>query len=344
MSPPTGGCGIRRCVHHGGMEQPRTDRAAPRTGEPPAPSAVTARAGRWTEGVTQVRTWTSEIVARTWSWLPVRCLRRFNAINGRDRAFVLAGQAFTTVIPLLIIIGALAREDGASLVADRFNNRFHLTGASAEALRTLFERPPGATGAITIIGVVVLLFSVVSLTRSLQRTFEEAWGLPRLGVRGTLQGLTGMGLLLSSILLLSLLAGLMRPLPAGTVLAWVIRTVAAGGMWLVLQHLLLSRRIPIGRLVPGAVGAALGQTAISAYSGIWMPHLISKNADQYGVIGVTFALVSWLIVIGLGLVLFAAASAELGGAASPEGTPEAAGSGTAVRSGPGAAAEFTRRR
>jgi hypothetical protein len=125
------------------------------------------------------------------------------------------------------VIGAAARRNGTDFVAGRFNNRFHLRGASAEALRTLFERPPGATGAITILGAVLLLFSLVSLTRSLQRTFEDAWCLRPLGMRGMVHGVTGMGLLLASVLVLEGLVSVMRPLPAGTALAVFVRALVA---------------------------------------------------------------------------------------------------------------------
>jgi membrane protein len=255
-----------------------------------------------------------ELVERTGSWLPVRCLRRFQRINGRDRGFVIAGQAFTTVVPLLLVLGAAFGRKGTAGIADRFNARYRLHGTSAEALRTLFERPPGATGTITIASFVILLPSLVALTRSLQRVFEQAWSLPPVGVRGTLHGLTGMGLLLSSVLVLSLLASALRPLPAGTALGVLLRMIGAAAVWLVLIDQLLSRRIALRRLVPGALVAGIGQTAVNVFSGVWMPHLIGQNADRYGVIGVTFAIVSWLIIIGIAVVLLAATGAELAGA------------------------------
>jgi membrane protein len=266
-----------------------------------------------------------KLVERAGTSLPVRCAVRFLAINGRDRAFVIAGQAFTTVIPLLIIIGAAARHNGTAFVADRLNSRFNLTGPSAEALRTLFERPPGATGTITVASAIVLLPSLVSLTRALQRAFEDAWSLPPVGVRGTLHGLTGFGFLLACVLVLSLLASAMRPWPAGAAVATVVRTLAAIGMWLLLQDLLLSRRIAIRRLVPGAIVAGIGQILVSLGSDIWMPRLVAQNAGRYGVIGVTFALLSWLIVVGVAIVLLAATCAELGGADRPGRPPGSPG-------------------
>jgi len=72
------------------------------------------------------------------------------------------------------------------------------------------------------------------------------------------------------------------------------------------------------------VVAGIGQTLVSVYSGIWMPHLVGRNAERYGAIGVTFALLSWLIVIGFAVALLAATSAELGGAPKP-GRPAPAG-------------------
>jgi hypothetical protein len=258
------------------------------------------------------------LVSRAESSLPVRCLRRFVAVNGRDRALVLGGQAFTTVIPLLIVVAAAASRQGPTALADRLADRFHVTGASAQSIRTLFERPPGATGAITIAGSVVLLFSLLSLTRSLQRMYEAAWELPSIGVRGTLNGVTAIGVLLSSLLVLSLLAGLVRQAPAGGVWAFLMRVVGYTAVWLVLQRLLLSRRIPVRRLIPGSIVAGAGSVIMSLYSALWMPRVIETNAARYGIIGITFAMLTWLIVVGFCVVAVAVIGAEMGRAAEGE--------------------------
>lgn len=260
---------------------------------------------------------------------PARILRRFVAINGRDRALVLGGQTFTTVMPLLIIVAAAAGNSGTTLVANRITSRFRLSGTSAEALQTLFRRPPGATGTITIVGIVLLLLSLLSLTRSLQGTYEAAWRLPPAGVRGTLNGLTGVGLLLASLLVLSLLVSALRPLPAGAVLANLCRTLIACGVWLALQMLLLSRRVPIRRLLPGAVLMGVGQTLFSIFSALWMPRMIEHNAGLYGIIGVTFALLSWLIAASFAVVIGAVLGAEMGGADTTRPAPRPVRAGRA---------------
>jgi membrane protein len=307
------------------------DRTAPHSPEPPRDTDAVPAPARRRPALQKrlIRTGTAraaELASRTESMLVVRCVRRFGAINGRDRALVLGGQAFTTLIPLLIVVAAAAARKGPTTLADRTAARFHVTGASAQAIRTLFERPPGATGTITVAGAVVLVFSLLSLTRSLQRTYEAAWQLPAMGLRGTLNGMTAIGLFLASFLVLSLLVGLLRPVPAGSVLAFVLRVVTNTAVWLILQSLLLSRRVPIRRLLPGSVAIGVGIAILSLYSALWMPRLIEENAARYGIIGITFALLTWLILVCFLVVVAAVLSAEMGGAAvaSQLATPDGA--------------------
>ncbi|GIH98383.1 YhjD/YihY/BrkB family envelope integrity protein [Planobispora takensis] len=263
--------------------------------------------------------------------LTLRCLQRFRHIDGRNRSLVIAGQTFTTIIPLLILTASVTGSGGSHAVGDELVTRFHLTGDSAEAMRTLFARPPVAAQTMSVIGLIVLLASLLSLTRSLQRVYEEAWGLPPHGIPGTFNGLAGVSLLVAQLIVLTLLTSALHSAPGGSFIAAFIRILAAIPLWGVLQYLLLSRRIPIRRLVPGAIVAACGQLVVTMASAYWMPRVIENDAGRYGLIGVTFALISWLIIIGLGIVAAAVVGAELApedpaaGVPAGPGAPEASG-------------------
>jgi membrane protein len=249
--------------------------------------------------------------------LPGRCVRRFLRIEGTNRSLVLAGQAFTTLVPLLIIVASASGAASDSSLGDALVARFRLTGESADAMRTLFRRPPTAGGVLSLVGLVVLLSALFSLTGALQRIYEAAWELPRRGLQGRLIGLTGTSVLFAQLIVLTLLASAVRGIVAGPVFSGAVRFVIGIPVWLVLQYLLLSRRIPPRVLLPGAIVASAGQLAVSIYSALWMPRVVATNAERYGLIGVTFALVSWLIVVGLAVVAGAVVSAELGWAAHP---------------------------
>jgi membrane protein len=251
-----------------------------------------------------------------------RCVRRYVAIQGTLLGLVISGHAFTAFIPLLIVIASLIPGQDEGGVGDGVIQRFHLSGDSAEAVRTLFARPPDSGGALALGGILLLIFSSLSLARSLQRAYEAAWQLPP-GVRGTLNGAAALSVLLTQLLLLSLLASVLRGIPAGSAITFVVRAGLAVGLWLLLQHLLLGGRVRWQLLLPGAIAAAVGQQAISLFSAFWMPNLIERNADRYGVIGVTFALLSWLTLLGIMLVAAAVIGAELGGAKRPGQQPQA---------------------
>jgi membrane protein len=250
----------------------------------------------------------------------VRCLLRFQRIRGRDRILVLAGQAFTAVVPLFILLAAYGSDDA---LARHIDDRFRLTGDAATAVDSLFARPPGSTSGLTIIGALVLFFSLLSFTRSLQRTYEAAWELPALGWRGTVDGLAAVLLLLAEVVALAVLGGLLRRVPAGRELTFLVAVPLAVVLWLQLQRLLLTRRVSRRRLLPGALAAGAGQVVAAAYSAAWMPHLMEANASRYGVIGVTFALLTWLIVVCGGVVVAAVVSGEFGRApTAPPGLPD----------------------
>ncbi|HKE50366.1 MAG TPA: hypothetical protein VKE25_02535, partial [Actinomycetes bacterium] len=72
--------------------------------------------------------------------LPGRCVQRYLAIKGTVLGLMISGHAFTAFVPLLIVIASLL--PGESGVGDGLIQRFHLSGESAEAVRTLFARPP----------------------------------------------------------------------------------------------------------------------------------------------------------------------------------------------------------
>ena len=93
-----------------------------------------------------------------------------------ERSLALASKLFVAVIPLSIIISAVV--PGADSFGDKLVNRFGLTGAGAEATRTLFATKGETRGAVSVLGVVILLYSVYSFTQGLQRIYLTIWRLP----------------------------------------------------------------------------------------------------------------------------------------------------------------------
>ena len=92
-----------------------------------------------------------------------------------DRSLALASKLFVAVIPLSIILRAVT--PGRESFGDDLVMRLGLSGVGANATRTLFATGGEVRGAVSVIGVVIVLYSVLSFTRALQRVYLEVWRL-----------------------------------------------------------------------------------------------------------------------------------------------------------------------
>ena len=235
-----------------------------------------------------------------------RVLARFVALEGFDRAMALAGQMFAALLPLLIVISAMSPAGGQDL-GGRITRLFHLKGSAQRSVEAAVAQPAAVQSAASLVGIVVLVFSALSFTRALQRLYERAWGLPSLGLRGNEYGLAWLiGFL--CYLALHPLFGSSAPGLIGVVTSIALAT----GLWLVTPYILLARRLSWRILLPQAAVTALAFDALAVGSAVYMPHSVGVSANQFGAIGIAFALLSWLFLAGLVLVVAASVGAVIG--------------------------------
>jgi membrane protein len=141
----------------------------------------------------------------------VMTARRFIAIDGYDRALALAAKAYVALVPLVLVVAAWAPLEARQRASAALVNGLGLDGGTAATVRQLVARPPDAGEPVTIVGFVLLVVSVLGFARSLQRTFETAWELPRSGLRGYGPGLLGSAVLVADVAALILLADVTGP-------------------------------------------------------------------------------------------------------------------------------------
>ncbi len=142
----------------------------------------------------------------------IAMVQRFSAITGTERALSIGAHAFVAFVPLVLLITSRFRVQGESVLAHHFIHNYHLSGRAADATRALFDtavvdKQGWASFAISILVAVV---SALALTGSMQRTFEAAWGLKKLGSRGTMFGVVGIATILVEALLLSLIGTVVK--------------------------------------------------------------------------------------------------------------------------------------
>ena len=160
---------------------------------------------------------------------------------------------------------------------------------------------------MTALGVVLLLVSGLSFTRGMQRLYEGAFSLP---TRGMQQHEVGRR------------SGCSSSRCSWPCARWCSAGCTAGSRRsasLRSSRLLwLSRRICCSAggctgcgCCPVAVLSVIGMAGVGIWSVLWMPHTIASSADQFGMIGIGFALLTWLVAVAGVLVVAATGGAMI---------------------------------
>ena len=261
-------------------------------------------------GIRRARLDRQDLLDRARASFPGRCVVDFLELRGLDRAMVLASQAFTALIPLLILVSAVLPRGSSSVVSDAVIRRFGLTGDAATAVQAVFAT--SGTGTVGVVSVLLLLFSGVSLTRRMQHMYVQTWRSPPLrGVRGSMNAAMGLTVLLVELSLLYLIRSLVRGIPYDWALQLPVSLLASTVLWTTIPWLLMDRRISWRRLVPGGVLAAILASVYGVATTIYMPPLMTSYSQRYGLFGVTIALVGWLLCVTFLLVAATVVAAEL---------------------------------
>jgi len=232
---------------------------------------------------------------------------RLAELNPVERGLALGSKLFTAVVPLAIILSSLTSSRDA--VATRLIEGFGLSGTGAAALRELLRVPAGQTGsAISVIGVLVLIYSLLSFSRALQRVYQDAWRLPAMRSRGMAWGLLWI---VAFAVWFSLSTPIARALHArGLNVGAVVVSVALGSiLWMVTPFILLGRRVAMRALLPGGVATAILLVVFNVGSRVYLPHSTTTNVERYGLVGVTFTILTWLFAFSLTLIASAAIGA-----------------------------------
>jgi membrane protein len=224
---------------------------------------------------------------------PAAVLRRFFDLELLDRSFVLAAQAFVALLPLVIVVVSAFVTDSAEVIANSLGNRFGLDDVARTALRALFEHPGAA--AISWLAIVISVLSAFSLSRRLARAYAVIFDVTPLPRRKSWHGLVWIAL---QVVLL-IVASLLRELREGSGLGLaVVALTAIFALWFVADVAglrLLVPSAPLRMVAASAVASSLGRAGLAIWAFIYMPRSLSQQAEQYGPIGVTFAIFTYLL-------------------------------------------------
>jgi membrane protein len=268
--------------------------------------------GRWVDDlIARTRSTVDDLLARA-DRRPVlgvtlRCVRDLVSVDVRDRIFGLTGQSFLALVPLMVIFASVLTFGNENL-PQIINTRLRLDTGTAQTVSSLFTTDPTAAVGASALSAVILLLSVNSFTRTMRRSIERPWLLPKSGWRGQMLGLVAVAVFLVMHFSTAMLATAWRGGPVATAVPEVLaQTLVAVAFWWVISYLLAAGRVQWLHLLPGAAAGGVAQSLAGFWSVTFLPSILERDVDRYGSIGVALAIVTWLIVasgitVGVGIV------------------------------------------
>ena len=239
--------------------------------------------------------------------LRVRAIyERYNALNGRATAAAITLYGFLALFALAVLAVAIVGfvESGNDHVAEDIVNWLGVTGTAAKVVTDAVKAASESARVASVIGIVGLVWVGSSFAVAIAHAYNEAWRVP---TRVNNERLKGLGWLAGAALMLmaaSFVTAGLSTLP--TLLAPVVILVSLAVdtvLWLWTSWVLPNRRVPWRALLPAAIFGAIGLELLKLAGGYVVPLLVSRSSALYGTIGVVFALLAWLLVLGR-LVVF----------------------------------------
>lgn len=168
---------------------------------------------------------------RAQAGLAGRILGRLIEVRFLDRSVILSAQAFSALLPLLIVVSTMSPHPGGDTPGAFLARRLGLTTGDVSSLQAAVAPPPSARASIGLLGVALTLLTATSFARALQRSYELAWRLPRAGLRTAWRPLALVIGLAVYVELLFLFGRLARGIPAGTLLEDLVTFAGGWALW-----------------------------------------------------------------------------------------------------------------
>src|SRR4051794_436053 len=210
-----------------------------------------------------------------------------------DRSVALAGKAFVSFFPLIVVVASFMPPSVRDSIFTTVTHRFGIQGDALASARQAFASSDDPRGATGFLGLVLTIFFATSFTTALQRVYMRAWRRPPAKKAGAYaRGPAWFFVVLGFMAALGGLRGVVGN-GAGAVVFAVVTLAAASMLWWFTAWFMLLGQVRWRVLVPCGVvtGVAMASYALSAT--IWMPNVVTRNQSQFGFFGVALALVTW---------------------------------------------------
>jgi membrane protein len=222
---------------------------------------------------------------------------RLNSVDFLNQGMIFAGTLLLCAFPFLIVTDALAGQS----TARGLGRRLGLNRQAAGDIGHMFTSSHATVASVTGVAWVFLVLSGYSVAASLQGLYHRVFGLDSRTTRDAPRALIWLVLLVAWLYAAGLVGPRVRA--GGPVVFGIVGLVVFTLFWWFTMWLLLAGRIPWRRLLPCAVATGVFWLGMEAVFAVTFSGMVTSDYREYGPIGTVFALMSYLIAIGVVVIL-----------------------------------------
>jgi len=216
-----------------------------------------------------------------------------------DRSMTLAGQAFTSILPVMIVLSTLRSNGYIDHALDGY-------GLSAADLALTSGEAGESAVTFGVIGALMTVISATSFSRALDRMYARVWGTPKLTFRKGWRWIVVVLAITLGVAAQGLIANL------GDI-GWMFGLIGLGLeifadlafwtlLWFWVCRMLTERRVNVRCSLLIGMISAIGLTALSFGSRVALGPVLDSATGQFGILGVIFTIISWLFLFSAILV------------------------------------------
>jgi len=228
-----------------------------------------------------------------------------------DRAMTLAAQAFTSIVPIMLVTATLHPRDTGSF-GSALAESLDLPESVRATLQTSIPSDATMGSGVGVFGIVVAIVSATSFSRALERIYLRIWQVPRPSLRSWWRWFAA----LVAIVLAVSLIGITRRASRGE--AWsgwlpmLVQLVLWTLVWTFAPWVLVQREVRWRPLLFSGVATSVCLAGLTVAGSVYLPIVLVRGAREFGVLGLVFSYISWLfaiafVVIGVAVVARACA-------------------------------------
>lgn len=215
-----------------------------------------------------------------------------------NRAMLFAAVLLLCFFPFIIVLAAL---EGRSVVT-ALSQRLGLNHQASVDVSHLFASSTSTSNAVTGTAYLFFILGGIAAATAVQDLYERAFDLEARGMKDMLRRLVWLGVAIGGSSVASSVGPSVRK-SGGPVLLGLVGLVALTLFWWFTMWFLLGGRITWRDLLPSAIATGVCWIGMEIVFSFIFSNDVINDDKKYGAIGIVFALMSFLIAIGVVFIL-----------------------------------------